>query len=115
MDVAHDPRLPTAQELRCGTPALQPLSIALRAGPLSCRYEAGDLRDIHVAGVPLVQRLYVGVRDHRWATIPGAISDTQLEVHRRSFRIAYRARHRQDEVDFERGMVLTGSEDGTIR
>jgi hypothetical protein len=114
VDGAQEPAPPTAQELRCGTPALQPLAIRLRAGPLSCRYESGDLRDIMVAGVALVQRLYVGVRDHRWATIPGTITHTEIEVQSRSFRIAYRARHRQDEVDIERSMVLTGRDDGTI-
>ncbi len=114
VDAAQDPRPPTAQELRCGTPELQPLAVALRAGPLTCRYEAGDLRDILVAGMPLVQRLYVGVRDHHWATIPGTITDTEIEVQARSFRIAYSARHRQDEVDVVRRMVLTGRDDGSI-
>jgi hypothetical protein len=114
MDEVPDHRPPTAQELRCGSPGLQPLSVCLRAGPLSCRYEAGDLRDVLVAGVPLVQRLYVGVRDHHWATIPAAITGTKIEVQSRSFRIAYTARHRQDEVDIERSMVLTGRDDGTI-
>jgi D-apionolactonase len=114
VDEAQDLRPPTAQELRCGTPELQPLSISLRAGPITCRYEAGDLRDILVAGVQLVQRIYVGVRDHQWSTIPGAITRTEIEVHSRSFRIAYSARHRQDEVDIERRMVLSGGDDGTI-
>jgi hypothetical protein len=114
MDWSQGMTPPSAHELRCGSPVLCPNPIALRAGPITCRYEEGDLRDIAVAGVPFVQRLYIGVRDHRWATIPGSITDTSIDVQPRSFRVSYTARHQQDAVDVQRRMVLIGGEDGTI-
>ena len=53
---------------------------ALRAGPLSLVYEAGDLRYVKLGDREIVRRIYVAVRDHNWGTVPAVLSNVQIDA-----------------------------------
>jgi len=50
----------------------------LRAGPISVTYDSGTLRYIRCGGVEVLRQLYVALRDSRWGTIPGRVSDESI-------------------------------------
>ncbi len=89
-------------------------SVALRAGPWSLLYRAGDLWDLRVDGVTVMSRIYAAVRDHAWGTVPGTIADLAIERGPRSFRITYRSEHRADGIAFANSVTLEGAADGRI-
>ena len=70
----------------------------LRAGPWSLLFDDGDLRDLRVDGVCVVQRIYAAVRDERWRTIPGGLRDLRVEVGADRFSISYCREHRLDGI-----------------
>jgi len=95
-----------------GQPAPQPA--ALRAGPLALAYENGALRCIKLGSADVLLMIYAAVRDHNWGTVPGRLSDEQIEAGRDSFRIQFRSEHVQNDVDFVWTGTITGAADGTV-
>jgi hypothetical protein len=51
----------------------------LRAGNLTCLYEAGNLRYIRWGEEEVVRMLYTAVRDENWATATVEINDENIE------------------------------------
>lgn len=100
--------------LRYGSPDPLPEAIPLRAGPLTCTYSAGDLRDIAVGGRVFIRRIYVAARDAAWATAPATLHDLQVTRSARRFALRFRAIHRLGEVHFAWRGLLQGEEDGTL-
>jgi hypothetical protein len=100
--------------LRYGTDAPLPEQIALRAGPLSMVYEDGDLRYIRFSEHEVVRGIYAAVRDHNWGTVPGILSNVQIDRGDDRFRIAYDSTHRHNNIDFVWHGTIEGSGDGTI-
>ncbi|MDP9380023.1 MAG: hypothetical protein M3Q29_07720 [Chloroflexota bacterium] len=86
----------------------------LRAGPLSLRYEQGDLRYIRLGAREVLRRVYVAVRDRNWGTVPAVLSNTQIDARDHSFEITYDVSNRQGEIDFTWKGSITGGADGTI-
>jgi hypothetical protein len=88
----------------------------LRAGPLSLVYEKGDLRNIRLGTVEVVNRIYAAVRDERWGTIPMELTEAERTIGSDAFRIAFEARHRDGAkgIDFRWNGTITGMADGTI-
>ncbi len=86
----------------------------LRAGPLSLRFEGGDLRYVAFGERELVRRVYGAVRDSNWRTVPGQLQNLTLEAGERWFRIEYDSGHQHGEVDFAWHARITGSEHGAI-
>ncbi len=86
----------------------------LRAGSWSLLFDDGDLRDLRVDGVCVVQRIYAAVRDERWRTIPGVLRDLQVEAGADRFRITYRREHRLDGIAFDADVAIDGGADGRI-
>lgn len=103
-----------ANVLRYGVDAPSPEQIALRAGPLSLIYEAGDLRYIRLGRREIVRRIYVAVRDRNWGTVPPALSNVGVEQAADAFQISYGAQHRQGEIDFVWQAAITGDAQGRI-
>lgn len=99
---------------RYGVPGPLPGGIPLRAGPLTCTYAAGDLRDIAIGGRVFIRRIYVAVRDPIWATAPATLHDVEMVRRARSFAVRFRAVHRLGEVHFAWRGLLQGEEDGTL-
>ena len=57
----------------------------LRAGPLRLALDGVDLRYVKLGRTELVRRIYVAVRDRNWNTIPGVISDLEVDEREDSF------------------------------
>jgi len=110
-DAAH---VVSRQLLLNGSETAPPERIELRAGPLSARFEAGDLRFVRYGDREIIRRVYVAVRDPNWRTAEMTVSELQVERGESAFRIAYRGRHRLDEIDFDTRVILEGAADGTV-
>jgi len=87
----------------------------LRAGPLTLRFDAGDLRYIRRGDREVIRRIYAAVRDRNWGTVPSEISDLKLEISKDCFRIGFISTHRQNEIHFVWQGEIAGDADGTIR
>ncbi len=64
----------------------------LRAGPLECRLDGGDLRHIRVAGREAIRAIAFVVRDRDWGTYAPEITGLHLREAADGFEIRYRAR-----------------------
>ncbi len=97
-----------------GCDAPPPAPIPLRAGPLSLIILDGDLRYIQLGEDEILRRIYVAVRDPNWGTVPGTLTNLEMDVRERTFHITYDVEHRQGPIDFVWHAVLDGEADGTI-
>ena len=66
---------------------------ALRAGPVTMLLDGIDLRYLRIGGTELVRRVYAAVRDVDWDTVPGVVSNLEVEQGDGSFRVEFDARH----------------------
>lgn len=92
-----------------------PEAIPLRAGKLSLVYQAGDLRAIRLGNQELLRRVYMAVRDVNWNTIPGRISNLEIDAGDDHFHVIYRAVHESGPLKFRWTAVIDGDRDGDIR
>jgi len=74
----------------------------------------GDLRDLRVDGVCVVQRIYAAVRDERWRTIPGTLQNLHIDAGPDRFRIMFRRQHRLDGIAYDADFAIAGGADGHI-
>ena len=88
--------------------------INLSAGPLSLDFLDGDLRRIRLGAREVLQRVYVAVRDRKWATLPNRITGLELGQEEAGFHITWNARNVSSEIDFEWSALVTGMRDGSI-
>ena len=102
------------QVLLNGQETPPPERVELRAGPLTLRFEHGDLRFVRYGDREVIRRIYVAVRDPNWRTAELTVSNVEIEHGESSFRIAYAGLHRQREIDFDTRVVITGDENGTL-
>ena len=86
----------------------------LRAGPVTMLLDGVDLRYLRVGGTELVRRVYVAVRDVDWDTVPGAVSDLEVEQDEASFRVEFDVRHARRDVDFSWHGAITGEASGRV-
>src|SRR3954447_3548414 len=100
--------------LRRGHEADQPESLALRAGPLSVRYEEGGLRYIRLGDREVLRRVYVAVRDHNWGTIIPTLADVRVEQGGEHFQISFLAEHREGSINFAWRGAISGDATGAI-
>jgi len=91
-----------------------PQQRALRAGPLSLIYEAGDLRYIKLGDREILRRVYVAIRDRNWGTLTPVISNVKTEASGDSFSISYDVENKQGDIDFFWKGKITGDVKGTI-
>ena len=87
----------------------------LRAGPLTMRFDSGDLRYIKLGDREVIRRIYAAVRDRNWGTVPSEISDLKSEISDLSFRITYTSTHRHGDIHFVWQAEIVGTADGSIR
>ncbi len=62
-----------------------------------------------------MRRIYVAIRDPNWNTIPGQMSDRQVERGADRFQVSFRAVHTAGPLEFEWRATISGARDGTIR
>jgi len=106
---ASTERLLTAR----GTPPSSPIS--LRAGHLRMLLVDGDLRYVETSGTEVVRRVYVGVRDLDWNTLPGEIRDLEIQDRESSFKVTFSCHHRFGVLDYRWLATITGDESGRVR
>jgi hypothetical protein len=88
----------------------------LRAGPLVAELDGPDLRYVAVGGVEIVRRLFVGVRDRNWGTVPPTLSAAEVVEEDGGFAVRFHAHHVDGPlgVDFSWDGELVGAADGTL-
>ncbi len=86
----------------------------LRAGPVTAYLYGPDLRYARIGDTELVQRVCVAVRDEVWNTIPGEVSNLDVEEADDGFRVEFDSRHRYREIDFTWHGRIEGRSDGSI-
>ena len=91
-------------------PALRPL----RAGPVSLLLDGGDLRYLRIGGIELLRRVYVAIRDSDWATVPGVVSDLQVDERDAEFRVEFDCRHAGAGLELAWRGTITGDANGRI-
>ncbi len=104
----------TPFEIWYGRNSPPPEQINLRSGDLDLLYQAGDLRYIRFAGVELIRRVYVAIRDHNWNTIPGMMTDLAIQAEKDRFSISFTARHQSGDLDFSWRAQINGDAQGKI-
>jgi hypothetical protein len=105
---------PPPQVIRTGTTQPPPEVRPLRAGPVRVLYSDGDLRQVGWGAVELSRRIYVAIRDLNWNTLPGLITDLEIDDRGDSFSIRFRRRHTDADLDYEWTAAIDGAADGTI-
>lgn len=97
-----------------GSEAAPPEAAPLRAGPLEMVVETGGLRYVRCAGIEVIRRIYIAVRDENWGTIPAAFSNLRLERKADSFRVTYTADHKRGGIHFRWHADIAGTAEGRI-
>jgi D-apionolactonase len=104
----------TPYEIWYGRNSPPPEQVKFTAGSLELLYQAGDLRYIRWGGVELIRRIYVAVRDRNWNTIPGEMTDLEIEAGRDCFTISFDSRHQSGDLDFSWRAYIIGYDSGQI-
>ncbi|MGH6885170.1 MAG: D-apionate lactonase, partial [Geminicoccales bacterium] len=86
----------------------------LRAGPLTCELEAGNLRYIRVAGREALRALSFIVRDKDWGTYNPEISNLKVGQGSDSFQVSYDARCKDDIQELTYRATITGASNGSL-
>ena len=73
-----------------GTEEPVPETPVLRAGPLECSLDAGNLRHIRLHGVEAIRAVSYIVRDRNWGTYNPEITNLQIEQDAAGFRVTLR-------------------------
>src|SRR5512144_1533570 len=108
--------MPPESKGRAAAPAhtAPDLAVPLRAGPLRLVFDRGALRWIRLGEREVLRGIYAAVRDESWFTVPAVLEDLEIEAEPESFRIRFRARHRQGAVRFAWDGRIEGRTDGGI-
>ncbi len=86
----------------------------LRAGSLTCLYLAGALRHISSGETEILRMIYPALRDPDWGTVPGTISDEQIDESRDAFTIRYKCRYREGGIDYLSSVQISGAKDNSL-
>lgn len=97
-----------------GTEEPLPERRTLRAGPLSCTLEAGNLRWISIGGVEAIRSLAYIVRDRNWGTYNPRIEDLQIEERPDGFTVTYAARASDAAQAYRYEARIEGRFDGSL-
>jgi D-apionolactonase len=107
--------MPSAREWTYGSEAERPRRTELRAGPLTMLLESCELLSIRLGDREVIRRIYAAVRDRNWGTVPAVFSEVREEIGVDSFRVTFRADHREREIHFTWTGTISGDPDGTVR
>ena len=88
--------------------------VSLSAGPLTMLYDNGMLRSLYCGGDEIIRRVYMGLRDRYWNTVPFSVENLQILQDDSSFAITFDAVHRSAPVRFTWHCTMTGSPSGIV-
>jgi hypothetical protein len=80
----------------------------LKAGNLSCYYEAGNLRYIKWGSTELIRMIYSAVRAENWDTVRMSISNEEVKETDHGFTITYKAAYRQGLINYHADINIEG-------
>src|SRR5579862_8691035 len=86
----------------------------LRAGPLTVELDQADLRYVKHGDLEIVRRVYVAVRDRNWITVPGTLTELEVESREDSFEVRFRLQHSGVGIAFAWDGSIRGTPDGQI-
>ncbi|MBI5722897.1 MAG: hypothetical protein HZA50_02985 [Planctomycetes bacterium] len=86
----------------------------LQAGPISVKFQDGQLRYLYAGDREFVRRIYFAVRDARWDTVAPTFSNYKLERGKDSFKISFDAVCKSKTADYAWSGVIEGTADGKI-
>ena len=103
------------RRLRVGLAEPPPERMTLRAGPWRLVFTEGELRYIRWGQREALRRIYVGVRDRLWNSVPARLTGLRVtKLGERGFDLTFQAHHLDAEVDFAWQGNVSGDADGTI-
>jgi hypothetical protein len=97
-----------------GTEEPLPERRVLRAGPLACTLEAGNLRWITIGGVEAIRSLAYIVRDRNWGTYNPTIRDLRVEERAGGFTVTYEATAEDASQAYRYRARIEGRTDGSL-
>lgn len=97
-----------------GTEEPLPERRELRAGPLVCTLEAGNLRWIRLGGVEAIRSLAYIVRDRNWGTYNPEIRDLVVDQRTDGFTVTYEATARDATQAYRYRARIEGRGDGSL-
>ncbi len=72
----------------------------LCAGPFRANFVDGELQHLRIGAFEIVRRIFVGVRDCAWGTVPALVSAVMATDDCGGRNIVFNAHHKRDEIDF---------------
>jgi len=87
----------------------------LRAGPLSCELDGGNLRYVRIGGTEAIRAIAFIVRDKDWGTYNPAIENLEIGQGPNDFEISYEAICKDASQELRYRARITGAADGTLR
>lgn len=97
-----------------GTEEAVPETPRLRAGPLECSLDAGNLRHIKLGGREAIRAISYIVRDRNWGTYNPEISNLRIEQDGSGFRVSYDAVCRDAQQAFAYRASITADAQGNL-
>ncbi len=86
----------------------------LHAGSLTCLYQAGAIRKVRAGKTEILRMIYPAIRDPDWGTVPGTISDEQIDENKDSFSINYQCRYSEGDIAYHSSVRIIGSADNSL-
>jgi hypothetical protein len=86
----------------------------LSAGMLSAELDGADLTDVHAGDVRVISRLGVRVRELDWSTVPGELSDVEVQTCASGFAVSLVSRHRGEGLDLRWRATIAGDAGGQL-
>ncbi len=94
----------------------EPVVACLNAGPISLKFQDGEMRYLRIGGKEIIRRVYFAVRDRVFDTAMPVFDKLEVEDNGSSFRVSMSALCKNDteHADFSWTGEIVGSEDGVI-
>lgn len=87
---------------------------ALKAGPLTCLYEQGNLRYLQWKGKEVIRMIYGAIRNKNWETVMPGLSDEKILEDENGFMISYDALYKKEEIHYRAAFSITARKTGSL-
>jgi D-apionolactonase len=108
------PQAPSRAIMLFGTEEKVTPRKTLRAGPLTCELDGGNLRYVRIGGKEAIRAIAFIVRDRNWGTYNPALENLKVGQGPSSFEVSYDAVCKDAEQELRYRATITGASDGTL-
>src|ERR1051325_6369409 len=117
LDPSNSPVMLPKTVLYYGSKTGLPDPIALKAGPLTMRFEplTGFIRYIRIGDHEIIRAVYAAVRDQNWGTVAPQLHNFRQQIDKESFRLEFDVKCEAEEIHYLWHGSITGDADGTVR